>query len=173
MTLSGKFLIRALFICFCQKAGFRAKKLDFVQKAGFRAKSWISGSFFMDFTVGAHGQLELQKNWISDPSEIQLFCTKSRKMTPEIHIFASHGFGAKNRDFRGLKSTILTSAFSRDFTIFLGSQLCIGSCTYLMVLFCGSVKVINPLIHGKLCFIKLVEQKLTLCACDYFNTIVI
>ena len=157
---------RALFIWFCKKAGFRQKIGISAKKLDFSKKNWISGSFFMDFIVGAHGRLELQKSGISDLCEIQLFCTKSS-------FFTSHGFGAKNRDFRGLKSTILTSAFSRDFTIFLGSQLCIGSCTYLMVLFCGSVKVINPLIHGKLCFIKLVEQKLTLCACDYFNTIVI
>ena len=82
----------------CKKAGFRAKKWDFSKKPGFQQKNRISGSFFMDFTVGARGRLELQKSGISDISEIQLFCTKS------LFFAQNPGFlrkqMAKNLDFR-------------------------------------------------------------------------
>ena len=83
----GGFLVSLTLGCFRApgpSSSKFAKKLDFVQKSGISAKNLdfskknrISGSFFMDFTVGAHGRLELQKSGISDISEIQLFCTKS------------------------------------------------------------------------------------------------
>ena len=83
---------------FVQKIGISAKKLDFSKKAGFQQKNRISGSFFMDFIVGAHRRLELQKSGISDISEIQLFCTKS------LFFAQNPGFlrkqMAKNLDFR-------------------------------------------------------------------------
>ena len=81
-----------------QKSWISCKNRDLSKKAGFRQRTWISGSFFMDFIVGAHGRLELQKSGISDTCENQLFCTKS------LFFAWNPGFlqnqMAKNLDFR-------------------------------------------------------------------------